>query len=577
MNDKVRRFGEVAPLLVANGYAVVPLVYGEKRPSVKWSHYKFKPADAREHAQDGTGILCGAVVALDIDVRRAALAEEIEALATALFGQAPRRVGQAPKRLLLFRTDHPFAKLQTAGFRFPEDDPEDKRHAVEVLAQGEQFVAYNRHPVTGAPYEWNGVGEPLTVPVQELRPITQQQAAEFLARAETLIRAAGGIPTGKFRQQDSGRPHEPNERLLADVPGELLAALAALPNDDVPYDDWIYVGLAVKGALGEAGWEPFRAWSAKSSKFDAAETLRAWDSFQPHSIGAGTVFHLAAQAGWQRPLSPVTPEDFYGYMPDGRYLFIPTGELWPGKSVNQRCGDETAAHWINKHRPVDQMTWAPGEPELIRGRLISRGGWVAKPGCATFNLYRPPTQPLDDLLKAERWLQHWRLLVPDEAELTHILRWLAHRVQHPGEKINHALLLSGPQGIGKDSVLEPVKRAVGPWNFEEVTPKAVVGRFNGFVKSVVLRVNEAHDLGDFDRYAFYERMKLYTAAPPDVLRCDEKNLREHSVVNVTGVILTTNYKESGVYLPADDRRTFVVWSDLTKDQFPASYWQELWA
>jgi len=54
----------------------------------------------------------------------------------------------------------------------------------------------------------------------------------------------------------------------------------------------------------------------------------------------------------------------------------------------------------------------------------------------------------------------------------------------------------------------------------------MLGRFNGFVCSVILRVSEARDLGDVNRFAFYEHMKPYLAAPPDVLRCDEKNLRE---------------------------------------------------
>ncbi len=69
-------------------------------------------------------------------------------------------------------------------------------------------------------------------------------------------------------------------------------------------------------------------------------------------------------------------------------------------------------------------------------------------------------------------------------------------MQRPGEKANHALVLVGAQGIGKDSILEPVQYAVGPWNFEEVSPTAVLGRFNGFVKSAILRINEAHDLGE---------------------------------------------------------------------------------
>jgi hypothetical protein len=70
----------------------------------------------------------------------------------------------------------------------------------------------------------------------------------------------------------------------------------------------------------------------------------------------------------------------------------------------------------------------------------------------------------------------------------------------------------------------------------------MLGRFNGFVKSVILRVSEARDLGDVDRFAFYDHTKVYTAAPPDVLRVDEKYLREHYVLNCTGMIITTNHK-----------------------------------
>jgi len=43
---------------------------------------------------------------------------------------------------------------------------------------------------------------------------------------------------------------------------------------------------------------------------------------------------------------------------------------------------------------------------------------------------------------------------------------------------------------------------------------------------VILRVNEAHDLGEFDRFALYDHMKSYIAAPPEVLTVNEKNLRE---------------------------------------------------
>jgi len=59
-------------------------------------------------------------------------------------------------------------------------------------------------------------------------------------------------------------------------------------------------------------------------------------------------------------------------------------------------------------------------------------------------------------------------------------------------------------------------------------------------------------------------MKSYLAAPPDVLRVNEKHLREYYVMNCCGVIITTNHKADGIYLPADDRRHFVAWSSLAK-------------
>jgi hypothetical protein len=93
---------------------------------------------------------------------------------------------------------------------------------------------------------------------------------------------------------------------------------------------------------------------------------------------------------------------------------------------------------------------------------------------------------------------------------------------------------------------------------------------------VILRVSEARDLGEFDRYMFYDHMKAYTAAPPDVLRVDEKNRAEYAIPNVCGVIFTTNHKTDGIYLPADDRRHFVAWSDLDKSAFSTDYWGKLW-
>lgn len=282
--------------------------------------------------------------------------------------------------------------------------------------------------------------------------------------------------------------------------------------------------------------------------------------------------------------------DFHGYMPTHQFICVPSREMWPAASVNAKVAPvptgklkkdgsseyESASAWLDRERSVEQMTWWPGQPMVIPNRLVSDGGWIDQKGCSCFNLYRPPRPNVFDgnPMLADRWLQHIDQLYPDDVH--HIVRWLAQRVQQPAIKINHALVLGGKQGIGKDSLLEPIREAIGTWNFVDVSPPHLFGRFNPFVRSVILRLNEAHDLGDQDRFSFYEHSKIYTASPPNVLRCDEKNLREHSVLNCCGVVLTTNHKTGGIYLPADDRRHYVAWSDTEKDNFSDQYWNDLY-
>ncbi len=274
--------------------------------------------------------------------------------------------------------------------------------------------------------------------------------------------------------------------------------------------------------------------------------------------------------------------DFYAYMPGHQYIYVPTRDLWPASSVDGRiqpwpmCGDKAMrpSAWLDQNRPVEQMVWDPSEPLLICDRIMQEAGYVRHPGASVFNLFRPAELPAGNASAAGPWIEHVRKVYPEDAD--HIFNYLAFKLQHPGVKINHALVLGGGMGIGKDTLLEPIKIGVGPWNWREVSPTQMLGRFNGWIKSVMLRISEARDLGDVDRFAFYDHSKTFLAAPPDVIRVDEKNLREHDVVNVAGVVITTNHKTDGLYLPADDRRHYVAWSDATREEFEPQYWNTIY-
>jgi hypothetical protein len=92
---------------------------------------------------------------------------------------------------------------------------------------------------------------------------------------------------------------------------------------------------------------------------------------------------------------------------------------------------------------------------------------------------------------------------------------------------------------------------------------------------VILRINEARNLGDQTRVEFYERAKTLTAAPPPMLPANEKYLKLHYVPNVCGVIVTSNHLD-GLFLPADDRRFYVAWTNLRKEDFEPAYWNTLY-
>lgn len=471
--------------------------------------------------------------------------------------------------------------------RLPLHDGKPSRVVFQILSTGKQHMAPpSIHPESGEEVVW-----------ENDTPLATLDAKELLRRVgiEAFLLTVRHFWPARGKRNEAAWS-------LARVLLEAFATRYANDEERIAVVDALVLAVAMAGGDGEASRDGKERADATLAKMKAGEettgltrlvellelppyvgkTLRKW-------LGLSPQLHSAVAGG-------VSLEDFNAYMPMHNFIFAPSREPWPASSVNARLGsvplfdangepvlndkgeqiEMAASAWLDRNRPVEQMTWAPGLPLLIRDRLISDGGWIERPKVTCLNLYRPPTVKPGNAAEAGRWREHI-IKVFGEEDTNHIVKFLAHRVQKPQEKINHALVLGGAQGIGKDTILEPPKHAVGPWNFSEVSPHHMLGRFNGFLKSVILRVSEARDLGDVNRYQFYDHMKSYTAAPPDVLRVDEKHLREHSVLNCCGVIITTNHKADGIYLPADDRRHYVAWSDSTKDDFIDGYWNKLWA
>jgi len=164
-------------------------------------------------------------------------------------------------------------------------------------------------------------------------------------------------------------------------------------------------------------------------------------------------------------------------------------------------------------------------------------------------------------------------LYPEDRE--HVIQCCAHIRQHPEIKINHALVLGGAQGIGKDTIFAGLERAVGMSNYRTVTPHQIINPdFNGELKTVVLYISEVHDLGIGDRIKFYNMMKDKLATPPTTLRINEKNRQPYFIPNLLFAVMTTNFKTGGIYLPKDDRRHYICWSQVEKGNHSKEWWDD---
>ncbi|MBF0116604.1 MAG: PriCT-2 domain-containing protein [Magnetococcales bacterium] len=306
--------------LLAGGFPFLPIMPGEKFPGRfergKWFPYKGWTKHAsrnttvhelaiwKQWPEAGIGVPGGMVAAVDIDVTEDAdLADRLQALAFQMLGKTQAvRIGQHPKRVLVYRAEVPFKGI--------------KAHPLEVLCQGQQFVAYAIHPGTGRPYEWP-VKSLSDMALADLPAISEEQSRAFIDAALLLL-PEGMRPTrleqnhpeipesSPFSTSGTYRPgpvpiagtcRPGTER--TGTPEAVADALRYIVNANLSYDDWVRIGMAIKGALGEDGAWLFADWSASSSKNVPDTTARAWESFRPTSIGAGTLYHLAQRNGWK--------------------------------------------------------------------------------------------------------------------------------------------------------------------------------------------------------------------------------------------------------------------------------------
>lgn len=273
--------------LIDQGYHIVPILPGFKSPGFDgWQKSVASKSLLKDwleggHRNSGVGILTKNTPAIDIDVRDDDVAERMEQWVREHIGAAPLRVGRAPKRLMLFRTDTPFRKMRSSKWV----DQFGDEHQIEILADGQQCVAYHKHPDTGRPYLWPNDGQnPLLIPSHRLTPVTAEQCAALLAHFDQVAQTEGWEMVKRQHAQAQGlnadNPWAEDTSPVDISDDELRSRLMLIP-DPEDYEQWTQVGMALYHQFDgdETGLAMWHEWSETADNYDGDSLDRHWSSF----------------------------------------------------------------------------------------------------------------------------------------------------------------------------------------------------------------------------------------------------------------------------------------------------------
>lgn len=373
--------------------------------------------------------------------------------------------------------------------------------------------------------------------------------------------------------------------------------------EDIPADDrdlWRAVGIILGREYQriDEAWNIYIEWAdkyegKKGRNHDTIMHEAFYDLSQQDAekqLTIGTIVKAAIDNGWVPKEGEVPIENFLFYGPGNNYIYRPTDSYWISTAVdvavspvNENGKLIKSSEWLKRNSLTTSMTCDPAiDVDYLKGHDCRNGEIIENPGAALYNSYRRPTIQLGDAKLAQPFLKHVKNMLPCKGDAEQFLNYMAHRAQKPWEKPRFALLISGGQGVGKDTIIEFCGPAIGVWNFANIDPSAFDSNFNEFVTATLIRINEAANLHEMSKWAFNERTKVLIAGSPDICEVNPKYGQKFSVRMHCGVIITTNHLADGIYIPPDDRRydvmqgaTFVEMG-MQNENDRREYFKDLW-
>lgn len=197
-----------------------------------------------------------------------------------------------------------------------------------------------------------------------------------------------------------------------------------------------------------------------------------------------------------------------------------------------------------------------------------------------FNGYNNKIKSLYNIDKKDKILQPFNDLLfsicgENEYYMDYFIKYLAHMIQKPNEKIPICFILKGKQGTGKNVLLTAISNIIGKeYYITSSKPDDFFGNYaEGFYRKLLVNMNECEGKDTFD---FEGKIKSFITE--DTININPKYIRPTEIRNVARIIITTNKSNP---IPIDvksiDRR-FVVYQNSEKyldKKYNSIFWDKL--
>ena len=479
------------------------------------------------------------------------------------------------------------------------------RNSVENLGTGLDvrgdggyiIVAPSRH-ASGRCYEWEASCHPKDT---ALAPLPDWLLAKMADAAKPLGAPPAATPTSR--------------RLPVWEVRKINAALGFVSPDG--YDTWLTVGMALHSTGdNDRGFELWTTWAQASPKFDLADHQRRWASFKRGSGGVslGSLF-AAAKAGGYAPAAP-PPEEPPDFAEEPPFL-EPEGDSADWERLLYRNGrDEVITSPANletlfRFHPawVDLLAYDDMSYRTIKRRVPPYPGGVAGEWSDADDTWaaiwaerqygmRPRSMAVASVaastaqLKRFHQVTDWLDSLPAWDEVQRLPTFFSDfcgaaqspyteavgraffvaavaRVYRPGCKVDHMLVLEGPQGVGKSRLILALFEA--KWHIEV---SYAPGSLDFFQALRGCWCAEFGELASFDK-SDWSRIKQVLTQVQDTYRSSYGH-HAGTYLRQTVFVGSTNKREWG-FDETGMRRFLPIWCvDINVDGVSAIR-EQLWA